>query len=462
MKKKVEKFPFWGQLLYSSGYVGISIVDRIWVVFLIYFFLPPAESGMPLLLSDQTFLRIFTVLGLITIFGRLVDAIADPLVATWSDRSKSKLGRRRVFLLYGGLPLMACAVLLFFPPSNEPGIANTIYVAGMLGLLLFFFTFYVVPWLALIPELSHTDRERMNIVTMQAVFSLLGVVIVMIGGFMLWGAFENGGMEKTTALRTAIIVLAVIGLISCYVTIIPINEKRYCDSVPSEVGIIDSLKMTFKNTPFISYLFGTICLWFALNMISSAATYYVTVLLQKKEEFGSVVFGAVFGVALLLFPVINFVSRYIEKKVIMIIGLAVFAIASFLIYYLGTDVLPFSPTVQAFILFGLIGIPAAALFVVPNAMISDLAEYDSIKTGTKREGMYFGAQGLVQKINLGISSAILVYLLSAYGKDVANPLGVRLSGPVAAVVCVIGIIMFIIYPEKKIYKVVEDNRKEDG
>lgn len=460
MKKNVEKFPLWGQFLYSSGYVGISIADRIWVTFMLYFFLPPAESGMPELISNKTFLGILTVAGLVTIFGRVVDSVFDPIVATWSDRSKSKLGRRKVFLLYGGLPLMAAAVLLFFPPSAEAGIANTIYMAVMLGILLFFFTFYVVPWLALIPEISHTDRERMNIVTMQAVFSLLGVVIVMIGGFMLWGVLEGGGMEKSTALKATIIVLGIIGLIFCYVSIIPINEKRYCDSVPSEVGLFESLKLTFKNTPFIWYLFGTICLWFALNMVSSAATYYVTVLIHKGEEFGSVVFGAVFGVALVFFPIINFTSRYIAKKVIMIFGLIIFAIASFFIYFLGTDVLPFSPVQQAFIIFGLIGIPVSALLVVPNAMISDLAEYDSIKTGTKREGMYFGAQGLLQKINLGISTAILAYLFAAYGKDVADPMGVKLSGPVTAVVCVIGIIIYMFYPEKKIMSTLEEERSK--
>jgi GPH family glycoside/pentoside/hexuronide:cation symporter len=458
MKRIVEKFPFWSQILYSSGYVGISISDRIWVTFMLYFYLPPAESGMPELISNKTFLGFLTVAGLVTIFGRIIDSIADPLVATWSDRSTSRFGRRRIFLIFGGLPLMAFSVLLFFPPSSEAGTANALYMALMLGLLLFFFTYYVTPWLALIPELSHTESERVNIVTMQAVFSMLGVITVMIGGYAIWGALENSGMDKSSALQLSIVIMAFIGLIFCYLSIIPIDEKRYCASVPSEVGLIDSIKLTFSNRPFILYLFGTICLWFSLNTVSQTATYYVTVLLHRPETFATVVFGSVFGVALIFFPIINIASRYITKKVIMIIGLAVFAVFASLLYFLGTETLLIPSIYQAFLIFCFIGIPVSVLLLIPNAMISDLAEYDAINTGSKREAMYFGAQGLLQKINLGISTLILGFLFSSFGKDLARPMGVKLSGPIAGVVCLIGIVLFILYPEKRIMNTLEENR----
>jgi GPH family glycoside/pentoside/hexuronide:cation symporter len=458
MKRIVEKFPFWSQILYSSGYVGITISDRIWVTFMLYFYLPPAESGMPELISNKTFLGFLTVAGLVTIFGRIIDSIADPLVATWSDRSTSRFGRRRIFLILGGLPLMAFSVLLFFPPSSEAGTANAIYMALMLGLLLFFFTYYVTPWLALIPELSHTDSERVNIVTMQAFFSMLGVITVMIGGYAIWGTLESSGMDKSSALQLSIVIMACIGLIFCYLSIIPIDEKRYCASIPSEVGLIDSIKLTFSNRPFILYLFGTICLWFGLNTVSQTATYYVTVLLHKPETFATVVFGSVFGVALIFFPIINIASRYITKKVIMIIGLAVFAIFASLLYFLGTETLLLPSIHQAFLIFCFIGIPVSVLLLIPNAMISDLAEYDAINTGSKREAMYFGAQGLLQKINLGISTLILGFLFSSFGKDLARPMGVKLSGPIAGVVCLMGIVLFILYPEKRIMNTLEENR----
>jgi GPH family glycoside/pentoside/hexuronide:cation symporter len=267
------------------------------------------------------------------------------------------------------------------------------------------------------------------------------------------------GFDKGRALQITVIVLGIIGLISLYLAIIPIDEKRYCEPVKGEVGLIESLKLTFKNTPFIPYLFGTICLWFGLNIVSSSAIHYVRVLLDKPEDFTSVVLGAVFGVALIFFPIINLASRYIQKRLIMLIGLAVFAMCSALIFFLGSDILPFTPVIQAFIIFGVLGIPVSVLLVVPNAILSDLAEYDAIKTGTKREAMYFGAQGLLQKINLGISTAILGYLFAAHGKDVVDPLGVKLSGPITAVVCIIGFIIYLYYPEKTVMDALEKKRK---
>lgn len=462
MKKNVERFPLWGQILYSSGYVGFTIADRIWVTFMLYFYLPPKESGMAELISNKTFLWVLTVAGIATIFGRVVDAIANPLVASWSDRSTSGIGRRKIFLVYGGLPLMIATALLFFPPSAEAGAANAVYMALMLGCLLFFFTFYVTPWLALIPELSHTNEDRINITTMQAAFSLVGVVIVMIGGYALWGAIEGSGVDKARALQLTIVILCVIGLISCYVSIIPIDEKRYSATAPAQLKMWDSLKLTFKNRPFIPYLIGTICLWFGLNIISESATYYVTVLLGKPETFASVVFAFVFGVALIFFPVINIASRRIGKKMIMIVSLAVFAVCAVFLYFLGSDTLILSPVNQAFIIFGVMGIPVSALLAVPNAMIADLAEYDAVKTGINRDAMYFGAQGLVQKVNLGVATLVLAYLFAAFGKDVSNPGGIRISAFVTAFVCVLGIIVYLFYPEKKIMEVLEESRAASG
>ena len=265
-------------------------------------------------------------------------------------------------------------------------------------------------------------------------------------------------MDKSTALQVTIGILAVVGLIFCYIAIIPIDEKRYCDSVPSDVGLMESLKLTLKNRSFLVYLFATICLWFALNIISQAATYYVTVLLGKEEAFATVVFGAVFGVALVFFPIWSFLNRFISKKTIMVVSTFVFAVFAPLTYYLGTDVLVLDPLVQAYIIFAFIGIPVSALLAIPNAMISDLAEYDAVTTGSKREGMYFGAQGLIQKINLGISTLILGYLFATFGKDIANPLGVKLSGVVVGVVCLIGTILYMLYPEKKVLAVVDKHR----
>lgn len=462
MNDRPEPFPLKGQILYASGNLGWSLIDRIWITFMLYFYLPPAESGMPELIPNQKFLGFLTVIGLATIIARVVDAAADPLVASWSDGSGSSLGRRKAFLLYGGLPLTAMLIMLFFPPSPEAGTLNAVWMTVTLSLLLFFFTVYVVPWSALLPELSHTKSTRINIASMQAGFGLIATAMVMIGGFALWGLFEGWGMDKSRALQVVILIFGLIGLVALYLPLIPLDEKRYTASVPSKEGIIESLKMTFSNKTFMPYLFGTICLWFAFNIVFQSTVYYVTVLLKMPESFTSVAYGMVMGVAFVFFPILNLLSRKMLKKHIMIVGLVLFLICGFTLYFLGSEAIPIEKTTQALILFGLFGVPVAALMLLPNAIIADIAEYDSIKTGTNREGMYFGAQGLLQKVNLGLSTLVLGFLLAEFGKDAAQSMGIQLTGPVVGIVCIFGIILFAIYPEEEVLGVIEEKRQLGG
>ena len=460
MKKRIERFPLWKQIVYSSGASGFTIADRIWVSFMLYFYLPPAESGMPQLISNNTFWGFLTVAGVVTIFGRVVDAIADPLVGYWSDRSTSKLGRRKSFMLYGGLPLIICLALLFFPPVGEESILNVFYMGLLLGLTLFFFTVYVLPFITLIAEVTHTETERINLVTIQALFKLIGVIVVMILGYMLWGALENTGLEKARALQMTVLILCGVGLVLCYIAVLPVNEQRYCDPTPSDIGLFESLKITLTNRAFIFYITGTMSFWFGLNIISQTTTYYITVLLHREEAFAGNVYAALFGVALLMFPVVNLASKRFGKRAVLMTGLALFAVTTGSVYFLGSDTLPFPPTTQAFIIFGLMGIPVSTLLLVPNAILADVAEYDAILSGSRREGMCFSAQGFLEKLNLGFSTMVLAFLFSQFGKDVAAPLGVKLSGPTAMVVALLGIICYSLYPENKVRSVLEKHREE--
>jgi len=459
MNNRPERLPLKGQLLYASGNLGWSLVDRIWLTFMLYFYLPPVESGMPELIPSQKFWGFLTVIGLATIIARVVDALADPLVASWSDGSASPLGRRKKFILYGGLPMIAALFLLFFPPSPAPGALNAVWMTVTLSLLLVFFTMYTVPWLALLPELSHTGADRINIASMQAGFRLIASAIVMIGGFALWGLFGGWGMDKSRALQLTILIIGLIALGALFLPLITLDEKKYTASVPTKMGIVESLKLTFSNKPFMPYLFGTICLWFAFNIVFQSTIYYITVLLEKPESFTGAAYGLVIGVAFVFVPILNLLSRKMLKKQIMIIGLTIFLVCGFALYFLGSDAIPVPKNTQSLVLFGLFGIPIAALMLLPNAILADIAEYDSIKTGTNREGMFFGAQGLIQKVNLGFSMLVLGFLLAEFGNDAAQSMGIQLTGPVVGVVCIFGIILFAIYPEQDVTETIEKRRK---
>jgi GPH family glycoside/pentoside/hexuronide:cation symporter len=436
--------------LYNLSTAGWVLLDSIWLTFAIAFLLPPKEKiveGMIPFISNDRFLGIITVLGAVMLFGRIIDAVADPLVASWTDRSTSRLGRRRFFLVIGGLPLVLSTVLIFFPPVPHTSLANGVYLAIVFGFYFFFFTVYVVPYLALIPELGHHEKARIGIATAQGYFSLVGSAIVMIGGPLLLTIFMQN-TNYVSSYRKMIIYLSILGAILLYTAVFAVDEKRFSNARPSQVPLMDSFKKTLKNKAFIIYLFANISLWFLFNIVRSSAIPIVITLMGADEAFAGNMFTILFIIAAICFPLVGFLARIRGKKMIMMISLVLFSIFSVFLSLTGfTSV---NPKIWGLIFVGLMGLPAAVLMIIPNVILSELCDVDYKKTGERREAMYFGVQGFFMKLNLGLSTASLALLYSIFGKDISNPLGVRLAPILGSIVALLGLIIMSRYPEKQI------------
>jgi Na+/melibiose symporter-like transporter len=99
--------------------------------------------------------------------------------------------------------------------------------------------------------------------------------------------------------------------------------------------------------------------------------------------------------------------------------------------------------------------------ILPTVILGQLIDLDEANTGANRAAMYYGVQGLFTKWVYAASAAILSFLLSAYGRSAAEPLGVLLIGPVAGGLCLVGAILYLFYPEKAVrYRVDQLGRSE--
>ena len=445
----MEHFKGARRLLYNASTAGWTLLDSIFMTFYVAFLLPPKEKiaeGMIPFISNSTFLGVFTVLGTIMIFGRIVDAVADPFVASWSDRSTSPIGRRRLFLLIGGLPLAIFPVLLFFPPVAETSWVNGLYLAFVFGGYFFFFTVYVGPYLALIPELGRSDGERLGMTTAQGYFSLVGSAIVMIGGPLLLSYFMKSS-SPVSAYRRMALLLAVPGLIITYLAVFSVDEKRFSDAKASSLPLKQSFLLTVKNKAFLIYLIANMALCFLFNIVRSSSISIALTLVKADEAYASTMFTVLFASAAVFFPFVWFLSRKIGKKLVMILGLGCFAVTAVLFSL--TGIVGQNPRLWAMIVAGLTGFPVAVLLVVPNVILSELSDGDFEKTGERREAMFFGVQGFFMKLNLGLSTAALALLYSLFGKDISNSLGVRLTPVVGAVIALVGLVVMTRYPEKR-------------
>jgi Na+/melibiose symporter-like transporter len=101
------------------------------------------------------------------------------------------------------------------------------------------------------------------------------------------------------------------------------------------------------------------------------------------------------------------------------------------------------------------GLAIAGIMILPTVILGQLIDLDESNTGANRAAMYYGVQGLFTKWVYAASAAILSFLLSAYGRSAAEPLGVLLIGPVAGGLCLVGAILYSFYPEEEIRRRVD-------
>ncbi len=419
----------WLGPFYGFGYLGVAVVAQVVMMWVTYFYSPPPEAGLTIYVP-------ISLVGWAMVIGRMVDAIADPLVAVWSDNTTSRWGRRIPFILFGAPPLILSFIFLWKPPVAEISWFNFLYLALVLSAFFFFFTVVVAPYLALLPEIARGVRQRVNLAAWQAFFNIIGLAIAMVGSALLverFGFFTMG------------LVIGLVALISYWIPALTVAERRP-EGRTTGIGFWQSIVLTLRNRPFIFYILSQICFWFGFNMVMITAAYFVTVVMGLGEGQVGLTLGLTMLVAMISFPLITLLARKKGTKSAMLFTTALFVVILAALASFGRWPLPISPALQGFILFGAAGVPLAGLFVLPNAIVAELTDYDQAITGQRREAIYYGMQGLAVKAAMGLSSLGVSLLLNTFGYSQSRPLGILLSGPVAAFFTLVGFVIFLAYP----------------
>jgi GPH family glycoside/pentoside/hexuronide:cation symporter len=429
------------RVAYSFGMAGFQIPDRIVVAIALYYYLPPPGRGLTPQVSQEIFLGVLTVFGLAMLVGRVFDAVADPLVGYASDRSRSRLGRRRSFLVYGIVPMLVLPALLFWPPGAPGSTLNGISLAIVLAAYFIAFTVYVAPYLALIPELATDARARTRLST------LLGLVSFSVVGLYAaaWPyGIELGrqlGASSENAVRGVVVLSLGAAFVFCLLPIFAVDERRFTQTVSSELSFKQAMLCTVSNRPFLIYLAGVLLLIFAATLMAPAAVYYATVVLGRSEGFAGALSLALFSTTLIGFVIVLRASDRIGARRGMILCNLIFVVSLASLGFLRPDV----PGVAGFL-------------VLPYVLISQVIDYDTAKTGSNRSAMYFGTQGFLTKWMYGLGGAVIAFLFARFGNSPEQPLGVLLMGPLAGVACLLSALIFTVYPERQVLAVAETLR----
>ena len=441
-----KNLPLSVQLFYGVG-VSYAIVDQIFVQWVMYYYLPPSSSGLKVLIAPG-------FLSLAFLISRLVDAVADPLVGYWSDKTSTRWGRRIPFIAIGAIPLVLAMIAFFYPIKSATGNATFIYLATISSLFFIFYTIVGAPYNALIPEISKSNEDRLNLSTWQAVFRLVYSAVAMILPGIMIKVLGGGDTEK--GIRYMVISLGFLALIGMMVTVFTIDEKKLSGGKKSETNLKESMGAIFQNKAFRLYLGGFLLFFFGFNIIRASMNYYVEDIMGMGKVEITLAAAVLFGVSVLFFYPVNKFSKRFGYRIPMMISLLMLSVFSIALFYVG-KVFPAS---MGFVIFALMGIPiAGAAFIFPPAMLSEISAVATQKSGVQIEGLFFGVQGFVLKFAFFLSGGILPIVLVS-GSNLSfieslttKPNGVSQSGVyttslIAAGAFLVSFVFYYLYPEE--------------
>jgi GPH family glycoside/pentoside/hexuronide:cation symporter len=443
----VAKLTIGKELAYACGMVGWSIMTNLIIVMLPYFYLPPSNAGLVPLVPQLLLFGVINILSIIAASGRFVDALFDPFIASLSDKSKNPKGRRIPFMKWAILPAVVFCCLTFYPLVMKESGHNAAWLAVTMTLFFMSVTAYIIPYNALLPELTESAEEKVKLSSFQQAGFVIGIIIAAsVNNYADGLQYFFHVADRDTAVQYTIWGLAVIAGVVMLIPIFAIDEKKYSTSKPSHLPILPAIRKTFSNRNFKYYLISDFSFYMALSVISSGMLYFVTVLLGLPESMGGALMGAMVVLSLVFYPLINYLSKKIGKKPLVLFSFALMSLIFVTIYFLGK--FPVSPYVQVYALVLCAAFPLAALGILPNAILAEIAQDDAKKTGENREGMFFAVKYLFVKMGQTLGIALFAFL-TVYGKDPGNDHGLRLNGICGFALCLAALIFFSRFKEKR-------------
>lgn len=413
------------KLLYAASNVGSEALNRSRTLWLVYFYAPPSDANLPTLLPG-------IVVGIVLVFGRVIGAFDEVLVGYFSDRTRSRWGRRIPYVVAGG-PVWAIFAVLVFVPPGEAGTATTaLYLLVVLELLFAFSAIAGVPYDALLPEIAPTTGDRVSVQSWKVYLGLLGTAIGLIGSDLLVDGVGFKAMAVT---------MAALALGCRYVGLAGVWKRAKLSRTPARIGVREALRVTFANKPFRVLLPTIVLFAVSFELLQALIPFYVHALVGRGSWLKPRVLLAVAIVtAVACVPLFALLARRTSKRRAYRLSMLAAALAFPLLGLAG--LLPGIPSeLQIIVATALVGAPIGAHFLFPVPLTADVIDDDSRKTKLRREGTYLGGSHFVERTATAFAPLLLV-LLRLLGDTRDHPLGVRLVGPVAGLIVLAGYFFF--------------------
>jgi len=399
--------------------------------------------------------------GIALMVGRIWDAFYDPIIGFISDRTKTKMGRRRPFMLGGAIPLFIAMIIMFTNPSLVlgSGISQAVlFVYTMVVYIILCTTYSTVniPYSSLGPELTSDYNERTSLNGYRFGFAGIGTLL----GAGLALPIVAMAPDKNLGFVLMGTIFGAVLLVSTLTTVFSVRES---DAVrpANSMGFWETYREVFKNKPYLFILMSYILHILAITIASAIVIYYFKYILGA-ENMTTYAMLILIGVAILFIPVSVAMSKKTGKKLVYGTGFIIMAVGLMILFIIGhTMGVAFNLAMMAFM-----GIGMGFLYAMPYAIVADAIEYVYLRTGERREGAFFGIWTWGLKIGQALAAFIMGLTLEAMGyvpnimpQADSSQLGIRLFlGPISAGVFILAAVVLYFYPitEKRYKEILAD------
>jgi GPH family glycoside/pentoside/hexuronide:cation symporter len=420
------------KLIYGSGDTGISLTSTLIGTYFSFFLtetvgLAPAVAALPIWI------------------GRIWDLVNDPLIGYMSDRTRTRWGRRRPFLLFGAAPFAVFFTLLWWKPPVS-GAALVLYYAAAFLLYDTAATFVYMPFYALTPELTGGYDERTSLTTYRMFFSIVASLAAFTIPNAVIGSFRPENADKILSLCAVFGVASALPLLLVFFGVR--ERKEFAEA--ERPRLLKTFKAVARNKPLLLSLGIYLCTWVVVDLMMFILLYFITYCV-KREGQSDYIMLAIFLTAILVLPFWNWVSKRFSKRAAYICGVAFWAVVQLVLFMLG----PGTSLEVILALCLMAGIGVGAAHVLPWSILPDAVEWDEWKTGERHEGSFYAFVTLAQKAASAVAIPLALILLGAFGyqsggvadQPASAVLAIRLiTGPIPAVFLGLGILCAVLYP----------------
>lgn len=362
------------------------------------------------------------VVGTLFLVTRVWDSAFDPIVGVVADRTHSRWGKFRPYLLFLAIPFSVIGVLTFVTPSFGDN-GKLVYAYVTYSLMMMVYSAINVPYASLLGVMSDNPKERNTLSTYRMAFAYIGSFIALLL-FMPMVNFWSGHSKEIAAqqqgwtLAVAVIAaMCALLFIGCFA----FTRERVKALHEKQAPLKEDLKDLWKNRPWW-ILLGAGVAALVFNSIRDGATVYYFKYFIVEEDFQTIsFFGVSFvlsGLYLSVGQIANIagvilaapISNRIGKKQTYMGSMAIATVLSILFFWFDKDNLALIFTFQI-----LISICAGSIFPLLWSMYADCTDYSELKTGNRATGLIFSSSSMSQKFGWAIGSALTGWLLSYFG-----------------------------------------------